>query len=363
MPLWYNYFNEIGMFKIQLYLITCIFFITSFYLGSFIGNRIALPKIKYNFKISFLNLVWIPSVLISIYFIYKFKNAFFKGYFTDVLGEKGPFIALSLILLFISVLYLLKKISDSPIKQYNFFNIYSVYYLVIGILILSLGGRLYFLSSIIIYVTLYTVYVKPYKINFKLIFFVVIPLLIGVTYLSLWRLGIKVKSFKDFSFYIFAETLFTSFSSVSYLAHNDIESINWPGFLVNDLKNLIPSFLYPSKIDELMLIDKVYNVKAPLGAFNNFVSFITNFGVILSSIVFSLLGFLLSIIKKNKDIVSRSLYVMICGFLTFTFFRDPFSVSVVKCIIEFSILVPLFIIILLSTITYIFKKINATQKS
>ena len=39
------------------------------------------------------------------------------------------------------------------------------------------------------------------------------------------------------------------------------------------------------------------------------------------------------------------MYILISGFLVFTFYRDDFSISLVKNILQFSILTPIFIVV------------------
>ena len=45
------------------------------------------------------------------------------------------------------------------------------------------------------------------------------------------------------------------------------------------------------------------------------------------------------------------IYIMIAGWLGFSFFRDPFYVSIVKCMVEFSVIVPTLIVVSLHLCT------------
>jgi hypothetical protein len=131
------------------------------------------------------------------------------------------------------------------------------------------------------------------------------------------------------------------------------ELVNVPKFLVSDFVNLIPTVLLPGKAALLMdPNDYGYSVYTPLGALHSFFSFTINFGVIGTLPVMFGLGFGLRWLQINGHLVLlRVLYVMLSSWLAFTFFRDPFTTSIVKNMFEFSILVPTLVIVAMHVIT------------
>ena len=69
--------------------------------------------------------------------------------------------------------------------------------------------------------------------------------------------------------------------------------------------------------------------------------FIINFGLVGTALVMVLIGFFLRRLLMNATSpVRKTQYLMCSAFLVFSFFRDPFSVSLVKNFLEFSIVMP-----------------------
>ena len=140
---------------------------------------------------------------------------------------------------------------------------------------------------------------------------------------------------------IVMETMFTSFSMIGFLAAGIIDILNFPIVLLSSFVNLIPSVIFEDKASLIIDMETLgYTLFAPLGALNSFVSFMVNFGAIGSLIVIFFFGYLFSALKKRTNILCKIYYIMLSGWLPFTFFRDPFSVSLVKNMFEFSIVIP-----------------------
>jgi hypothetical protein len=56
----------------------------------------------------------------------------------------------------------------------------------------------------------------------------------------------------------------------------------------------------------------------------------------------ALLGYLRA---RDGNLLHRVFWIMLTGWIGFTFFRDPFFISIVKSMFEFSFAVPLLIVI------------------
>ncbi len=83
----------------------------------------------------------------------------------------------------------------------------------------------------------------------------------------------------------------------------------------------------------------------PLGGLNSFVSFDLNFGVGGSAIFLFLWPIPFRYLKSRPtNTLFATMYVMSSGWLAFTFFRDPFSISLVKAILQDSILMPALVV-------------------
>lgn len=84
----------------------------------------------------------------------------------------------------------------------------------------------------------------------------------------------------------------------------------------------------------------------PLGGLHSFVSFNLNFGVLGSALFWFLWPMGCRYLKsRSSSTPFGAMYIMSSGWLTFTFFRDPFSISLVKAIFQDSIFAPIAIVI------------------
>jgi hypothetical protein len=167
------------------------------------------------------------------------------------------------------------------------------------------------------------------------------------------RLGLEYKlNLENILFSLFSETMYTSFSLVSFLEYRNLNFLQFPFLLISDIINLLPSFLFPEKF--LLSYKEIYNLDAPLGAFHSFISFSLNFGVIGTIVCFFIFGFFLANTKKyaSDNMIFKLIYVLISGNLAFTFFRDPFSISIIKNILQFSIIIPIIICLFTKRKTY-----------
>jgi hypothetical protein len=88
-------------------------------------------------------------------------------------------------------------------------------------------------------------------------------------------------------------------------------------------------------------------VYQPLGGLSSFVSLNLNFGIIGSALFLFLWPIPFRYLKSRlSNTLYATMYVMCSGWLAFTFFRDAFSISLVKAIFQDSIVIPLVIVAL-----------------
>ena len=144
---------------------------------------------------------------------------------------------------------------------------------------------------------------------------------------------------------VFAEPLFTSLALVYFLREASFPLIRFPYLLLGDLLFIVPTVLMPNKMTLMSSVARcgipLFN---PLGTVHSFLSFMANFGVFGSFGVAFLLGFLLNLIKSGSRVpLLRVIYIMLSAQLAFSFWRDVFAFSFVKGMLEFSILIPVFI--------------------
>ena len=286
---WHSIFGNIQTSSLLTYMAIITFWYIVFILGSKSGNNRRLlkrnePEKKMYFNSKMLNWFWIPFFILSLYFLNSFKDNFFQGYTINENFDaslKGQFIALSLMIFSLALVYAakLQVIKPGNLKFIKLFtNKYFILYLLLSILIITLGGRLYFASTFMCILVFYSVYFK--RINIRkfvpmLLLFVFIMGSLGVI-----RTG-NLNDLLDKSlFNIMQEPLYTSFSLIKFLEIGSFEILKFPKFLLSEFVNLVPTFILPNKLDfTLSPADFGYVIYSPLGAGNSFVSFMINFWI------------------------------------------------------------------------------------
>lgn len=289
------------------------------------------------------------------------RDRFFHGYRTTLVigngGVHGSFVAVSIALFALAMLRLSGRALRRPIDLARYIRrdgFFLTYFVVAG-LALSLGGRLYMISSLLMLAAYRSAFEHPIRYRTFLIGGILSALFTGV--MGVVRLGGAVNP-DTVLFNLAAEPMFTSFSLVNFLADGHFGLIRAPIFLASDFANLIPTVVFPAK-EKLLLnpSDAGFQVFAPLGALNSFFSFMINFGAVGTVVALYALGAGLRHLRaRSGSAVARTSYSMLTGWLAFTFFRDPFAVSVVKNMFEFSLALPM----LFAALAHVFTIVTAT---
>lgn len=294
-------------------------------------------------------------------FAVTLRDRFFQGYRTPLIigngGVHGSFVAVSVALFALAMLRLSRRALRQRVDLLRYVGRDGFFfaYFVVGGLALSLGGRLYMLSSLLMLAAYRSAYEHPIRYRAFIIGGILSVLAAGV--IGVVRLGGPLSA-ETVLFNLAAEPMFTSFSLVNFLADGRFGLIRAPVFLASDFANLIPTIFFPAK--EMLLLDPAdagFSVFAPLGALNSFFSFMINFGAVGTAAVLYALGAGLRHLRaRSGSAVARTAYSMLTGWLAFTFFRDPFAVSVVKNMFEFSLVMP----VLFAVVAHVFTVVTAT---
>ncbi len=364
---WYDIFEDISLETLAYYLIISLFFYLFFCAGSYAGSRIFVRSIAVRVAVPFdrrlLSLYLVPGLLLSVVYAMAANDFLFRGYaVTDIMENyerRGTFIASSIFLLILALLNstMLEQKLKAAQEKIKFrrlmLNRYFFAYFAVGLIALSMGGRLYFLSSVLMLLVYRTVYFQ--RIRAKVLLWTIFALVFGSAIIGEVRAGssgIGISAV-GLAMNVAWEPIATSFSLVAFLAYDRFRLLCWPVFLLNGFTNLIPSSLIPGK-SSLMMSPSDYGfvLFAPGGATHSYFSFMINFGILGSFVAVFLIGMFLSFLRARDDgALAKTMYLMISGWLAFSFWRDGFSVSLVKLIFEFSILVPVFIVFSLHIIT------------
>lgn len=318
-----DYFGDITPERLLGFQLSLILLYAAFAVGDTLGKYPILkrktPRSKRPFQPKLWRVAWGFVFLVFLLELFKARGQLFADYENADLIQRGTVIAVLVVLFSVSLRMALEG-RWALIKTY----------LVISLASLALGGRLYVVSAILSLLA-YASHRKPFRAR---------TLILGAVagMVAMGAIGVLRLHSAPSLFVIFAnvgtESLYTSFSLFSYLSHNEIAWLRLPTYLASDFFNLVPSFLV-DKHNMKDLTAAGLGIDSPLGAMNSWVSFNVNFGLIGAVVVLFLFGFMM---RRYKG-MSVS-YLMLTGFTAFTFFRDSFSISIVKTMTEFSLIIP-----------------------
>lgn len=367
LQIWTYVFDDVPEALLARYLLVTLGCFLAFWAGdTWMRRRMARRAQVYRRTFFYPLMLEVPlafGLLGEIVYGFALRGQFFTGYAaliqegTNTDATRGSFIAFSVFLLSLALVYTMRR---AEMKQDEagqdkvgwesrpfaalLRNRYVVLYALFAVLVLSLGGRLYFVSSLVMLLVYRTVYFRRISGRAALILTLVgaaVSSVIGVT-----RLGGSAEA-AGLAQSLLGEPLLTSLSLLRFVQADYFEWLKFPVFLLSSFLNLVPSAVLPNKLD--LILDPSqsgYVIFSPVGALNSYVSFMVNFGILGTALCFfGLAASLRFLALSDSRLLSRVIYVMVCGWLGSTFFRDPFLVSLVKNIFQFSILTPLIIVL------------------
>ncbi|MCB5725848.1 oligosaccharide repeat unit polymerase [Mitsuokella jalaludinii] len=363
---WYSFFSRLGEGQKEIFLLICMLFYCAYMLGSRAAIVGHIHHIKNEGKreindidlgYTFLTMLILPAFF---YVAWKIQPYLFGGY-TAGWGDnawwetKGMLATLLLVSFAIYYMYTLRHWNYSKSVFKNLQNRYAILYLTCSIMMLSTGGRLYFMTTVISLIVFYGVYLQ--KLTIKKMAIVAI---MGLTFAGMIGIVRQAQSesgdvWLAIGANIILEPALTSISSMTFIQSNDLPILADVKYPLSLFINLLPSFLFRDLRNEISVdLETEYDIESPLGALSSFVSWIGYFGILGSLAGLFIFGFLLSILKNRTDSTSHVIYGMLCGATMFTFFRDQFNISLIKIMIQDSVLAPLFIFIIIKCTNKIF---------
>ncbi|MBE8425788.1 hypothetical protein [Leptospira borgpetersenii] len=328
-----------------LYLATSLLLILSFLLGEIIFKRKShkwnLLKKQYDFSKMPVNLFFYGLFLFGIISLKYMLPVLFRGYsaVSEWPLQRGWFISVNVSLIVLFCIYASSRADFYDISRKRkdmvsiFFNQYLIVSLLFGFLMYSTGNRGYFTLSII---SVIIVLQKMHK-GFKLI-----PSIIAVSVLAILNaIWGQIRAQNSVTFFkilqsIFMEPGYVGMTLISHLIRNEFSFIEFPIPLLSNVIGMIPSILFP---DKFKYIQAVAEMGKPISVFqgttHNYVELMVNFGLIGSMIFMFLLSLSLNFLKRNESL--SGIYIAICSFLPFFFFRDLPN-TLIKYIFEFTII-------------------------
>lgn len=345
---WFLRYNKIPNYRVTQYL----FFVLVIYLVLIFVfeklNNVLIPKIKsfnvfksirkIDYNDSFDKYWFIIFILLGLYSFYRVSAELFSTYDWTNTTNRSVVSAFSMLVLSFSILNLTvkkkRKINDL------LFNPWTVILILTSIILLLLGGRLYVMTIILAYIIYYTHCIKRINLKWIIIFGIVVLLFVGF-------IGITRSGFSDVSVFsildnVLVESIYNFFSVIDYLTKYDISLVNIPIGLFGSIILLIPSPIFPGKdLIANYFVNNNYHIESLVGGMNIFPSLNIEFGFIGTVIFFIIIFAILKALKKSDHPLIIAIYILFSSNLLFTFFRDPFSISLIKNILQFSIIMPI----------------------
>jgi len=294
--------------------------------------------------------------LVSCVLLWNLKESLFSGYheaFGEDINEVLMRGSLSSLFTLLFISYLLtwftnEQRSASSQRKPRLFWYATLGLLLVGLALLSMGGRLYIVSAIITLLALkgmQSSFVAKTSISiWSLLGFA--GLLLGlVAIVGLWRNQSEFNALAILKNLI-AEPLYISISLASLYSENNVPALDFPLLLLNDTVGMLPSFIYPEKIERFFAIKSIYKVDSPSGGLSGLASLSANFGwlgaIVISGLICYLvarLSFSVSCPKKLSKY--RVVFVIAATFPLLSLCRDPFVISVYKNLLQNSVLWPI----------------------
>jgi len=317
-----------------------------FFVGDFFGRLL-----KYNPKPArptkgFGPLLFVVSTAFASFVVLKRVELFSGPYVVDAstIVVRGPIAALSMLLFMIAIVRMSSR------EEFDLRNIYFGMFLFFAVVYLATGGRMVIVTCCIALLIYYSCYVRRLKLSSLALMGTLGLLVFGA--ISIWRIGTFQNSVQTFFWTLATESYYTSLSLLEYLNHYHEPLIAFPSQLLADFYNLVPTFIAGEKL----AFNNSFGVSSPFGALHSYVSWMQNFGIFGSFLFAIALGFWLRWLRARNTSISRPIYSVVVASLAMTFWRDDFSISVVKMMIENAILFSLAIYYYAALIAELFPK-------
>lgn len=214
-----------------------------------------------------------------------------------------------------------------------------------SLLLLSIGARLYVAMALISLMALVSSLQDGIRLRRFLPALLVMAALFAVV--GTLRTG-SIDSVGSVLLNMALEPLLTSLSLFTLLGDNPVIWLGKVHLFPGDFQAVLPSVLFPGKA---LLFDRLndygYDFQAPLGGYHLYFSTLINFGIIGSVALAVPFGFVLRRLGNAPLIpyrVAPVSAVFMTGAFMFTFFRDPFFISLVKNVFITGIVVPIVLV-------------------
>ena len=290
-------------------------------------------------------IVFAAVTLPAMWYAFRLRTELFSGYSGEMVGtavERGSFSA-AVVLILVIVLLHLTDLQKQGLPAYAWSRIirdpYVLIYGAFALLSLSMGSRLYVASAVMTFLVHYTLFERPLKVSQAILAGAIAC--VGFGAVGANRHGESTFTAEAIITNVAQEALFVNFSAMEAARSEHLQAFAFPRDIGTSLVNLVPTALWPGKLDILAAEQEKAGFYSPVGGLHLFASLSTTFGYLGAVVPIFAAGFALERMRRiGGDPRVRVCYVLLCGWLLTTLFRDAFSISVVKLVLQFSIFAP-----------------------
>ncbi|MBI5134678.1 hypothetical protein HZA86_00355 [Candidatus Uhrbacteria bacterium] len=359
-PVWKASYDLVTQETWAWYLASLVFLYCAFIAGSWLAVRRSSSSVRVRNPIDPVatNIFFAITMGFIAVFGYQLRDHFFWSYQKSTqISVFSSFVAASILLISVTACVVIYRYHSGKSLRRSLLHPAVASYGVVAILLLSMGGRVIVVSSLLMIVIFYSVYVHRLRLSTSIAFFVFLVILSHIV--ILWRMGFASEILNPKQYYnvrgleiaLFSENFNVSYSLMDFLAKYPIPLIRFPLILFSNFIGLMPSFIFPDKSAWILDVSSIgYTIGSPSGGFNAYVSLMVNFGIIGSSLFLFGLSYFLQRLRQYQSTIAIAMYVLLSGWLAAMFFRD-FGQTVIKQMFQFSVLMPLALLVLSRIIT------------
>lgn len=215
-------------------------------------------------------------------------------------------------------------------------NAFAFLLVVNSMLLLSMGGRLYVMSTLVaIYFRWWNWGASSRRAQLRSLMMILFAPVVLVS-VGMWRVG--ETDYSLVGFYLVAESMFTSISAFTLFAGGHWSGLfDVPYEFSAAFANIVPSQLWPGKSEWLtMVASAAQNFESPYGGMSIVASSVESFGFVGGLGFFMIVGLYMTAVGRTGGKAFReAYYCYLVGLLPFMFFRDPFQVQVKLVLLGF----------------------------
>jgi hypothetical protein len=352
MQLYQDSFSRVPERKLDAYLLITLTWLPAFYGGHFCFKLLKPYKRSLEFfpatpvtrSLSYFAVLLFGALII---FSYLSRGSLFGGYGSFDIAARGKMASLLVIFNFFLLYQMVSRQKISSLLVAGT--------IITTLLTFSMGGRLYGLQTLLIFLLYKTSFAEKRWQAGKVLLFTFLGFLLAAI-AGIWRQGGSFSTDKALFMFV-AEPTFTWISNSSFLAFNEIPVINVPLNYLSSFLNLVPNTVL--KLSPYIISTRAmgFTVETPLGAESAWSSYMINFGSVGSCVYIFCIGFVLNMLRhmSEKSRFAAVYYIMFCSMLPFQFFRDSFFIINKQLFFNFLFL-PAVILLLIKTVLYLQKK-------